>query len=722
MAPSSGQQFAGQQQNLNPYQTGTSQWAQSNGNSNNNNRLNANIRQRPSGSSPGDPVDLFNQRDSFAGNNANTGAGSEPSAQQNYFERLSSIELLFLISSLMFLVLLTLGLVGSFYCFRRQANQGQRASAILKRKRRYLSPAAGPTLQQYQSQRRQHPVSASPSPGSDLSGRGLLAGSSSSLSAAGHMGYLYNRAYQPEPPSGNLQRYLAAAAGGSHYGSQFVTSADPQRPMSIRGPARPANDAGHLRRQQAPVLGRRDTIYGYAGGLARGQARHLSPVSHAGGQHQLHKLAQAKLRSSTFAKSQTELQPDRPLLLFNSDTSHYAGPQPDHHYRGRPLMRAKLQQVDTGGPTLVSAKYALVNKSRSEQQHQHGGRRAQQVAEQEALGDRQQLWRAKSLSSVQQVSDDMRAIDRRPYPVGGTLSRHEHANSNQHRHHYLAPVHLSEKELRYGGYDAKQRGGLAADFSASSGGSCSESEPEPDNNQPRLALDGQSQFQQKPKPKLLLKSIEDSYITNFTEIHEQEYVKRDSMRPLSMAAWRAMQPKLNQSGGKNGGDPDDGDDDGGRFSSEKDREEEEAEEEREEDQRYPSAQTNLRSLTELDVNFSRSPESAKSSLRPAISMDQVPNMDDRNQSGRARVVEQQPMTGTSNQPPERSISVPDVGTGKQVNQATRNNANTSATSSSSAFKGHQSPDLILSPDYEYHRLELESSASQTSPHNSVSYV
>lgn len=63
-----------------------------------------------------------------------TGTGNSRQPAGSYLERLSSVELLFLISSLMFLVLLALGLAGSFYCFRRQAAQQSRAraSAILR--------------------------------------------------------------------------------------------------------------------------------------------------------------------------------------------------------------------------------------------------------------------------------------------------------------------------------------------------------------------------------------------------------------------------------------------------------------------------------------------------------------------------------------------------------------------------------------------------------------
>lgn len=718
VAPSGGGQQFGQQ--LNPYQAATG------------NRPGASIRQpqqqRPSNNQL--PADLFDQRNSFVAGQGVAMEGSAATQQPNYFERLSSIELLFLISSLMFLVLLTLGLAGSFYCFRRQAHQrasGQRASAILKRKRRYLSPAAmaGPTLQQYQRQQQQRggplaPISASPSPGSDLSGRGLLAGSSSSLSAIGHPAGLphYNRAYQPEPPSGSMQRFLASA-GGHHYASQFSADAQPHQ-VGVRGFVRggPTADSTHHKRAQPPVMGRRDTIYSQANGggvpvVPRGQpARHQHPP----------RIAQTKLMGSTFAGGRLEPeQPTdgQPLLLLNSGPAHYGPQEPHHQYRGRPAMRAKLQHE----PGLVSAQYALVNKP-----HQHHLRAA------EIYGDQQQLWRAKSLSSVQQVSDGMRDFERKPYPIGGTLSRHKQAIGDQHRHHHLAPVRLSERELRRAEYEDLKH---ELQFSASSSGSCSESEAEPNNNNQsnnineflranaRGSLGEKQRPKLKPKPKILLKSIEDSYITNFTEIHEQEYMKRDTMRPLSMAAWRAVQPPTSKPNAHKDAymearyDED-------RSGSERDREQEEEEEE----QRYPSAQTNLRSLTELDVNFARLPESGKSSLRPTVSMDHVLKLGlsgVEGQASRPKMAQQAQgfeQSGVGAHPPERSNSVPDVGASSQADESMRATGQRLGPnqSSSSALARPQSPDLILSPDYDYDRLELKSTDSPSSTHNSVSYV
>lgn len=102
------------------------------------------------------------------------------------------------------------------------------------------------------------------------------------------------------------------------------------------------------------------------------------------------------------------------------------------------------------------------------------------------------------------------------------------------------------------------------------------------------------------KPRLILKSIDDTFITNVTEIHEQEYMKSDAMgKPMSWADWAAAsnaaarRSRLGQTRGQ------------------------QREEETDEDDAEACGfhQANLRSLTELDVNFAKSLQRSRSDDR-----------------------------------------------------------------------------------------------------------
>lgn len=831
---------------------------------------NQNLRQRPDLSNLPEsnnnqqppPIDIFNQRNSINSpnfnqnaasfpdniiNNRGGGGGSATKATTNalsYFERLSSIELLFLISSLMFLVLLALGLVGSYYCFRRQVNQNKqnRASAILRRKHRYLNSLDhrhnhGATLinpptilqpptnkytnantalrqQQYSTHHQHlnlnpahqhhyshyqlprqinqhHHHSNSTSPDSDLSGQNLI------------------------EPKGS-QRFNSGGQENRAFllnGNSFSTLPDSTQHQTSSYRAGSGGGGGILVKQ--PVVGRRNTgaqHYGYSNGAVPGQVRdrdrdrdvpvsgrqqrHLSP-SRTIVQYQANKSHKWPQNFSEF-NYQTQPDHDGPLLsdgypadeLIGQDEPEYSNTT--RSLRFKDMNRGGSKIAPATGASLIPAKYAFVNKARARLETSGIKKRDQEDSSYYTRRDPSlQLWRAKSMSAVNRGEARSNKMSQATsgglvLPLGGTLSRHEHSGgrNNYRRRQPVSGIGgsqsilTSEERARFNDINychsnrVSGKALLMKDAATTinsndhdHNGSFSD---EQNNNLSEILM------QDKPMSNIVLKSIEDAYITNFTEIYEQEYMKRDSTRPLALSEWRSMQPRAKiiknnhlvcnsnleanvhqqqarlkrgianytdytdtESSSDGGG--------GGKLVSAQTTSDEDDEE-----QRYLSTGvTNLRSLTELDVNFAKSlptltnPTTATATLatgrdsspllKPAASFDRIlvgGNVDDNAEEGLKK---------------QRSNSVPEVrikgetttsggggGGGKKNAEKEENNSKSEASMETGVIDGgetfqarqrRESPDLILSPDYDYSRLEFEppDEASKSS-HNSVSYV
>ena len=98
------------------------------------------------------------------------------------------------------------------------------------------------------------------------------------------------------------------------------------------------------------------------------------------------------------------------------------------------------------------------------------------------------------------------------------------------------------------------------------------------------------------KPRLLLQSIDDTFITKVTEVHEQEWMKRDEMdKPLGWPQWAAASARASRRRRR--------DRDGEHEPSSIESADNERRQTDDEGQRHKSK---LRSLTELDVNFAKS--------------------------------------------------------------------------------------------------------------------
>lgn len=552
-------------------------------------------------------ADPFNQRNSalldpsIAGNQQDPGRSGFP-----FISGLSSIELLFLISTLMFLVLLALGLTASYYCFRRHANRRstERASAILKRKRRYVSPsnllsahqaaaaAAAAANAPSNMQHHYYPGGQQPSsPDSDLSARSLL--------AAGHYAptparYALNRAFVPDQPK--PKQYAAISSHPTY--KQQVIGRRGETAYAQPGYPQPHYLATHRRSSQFSPM-----VSGYATGRA--------------------------------GKERWPL-----YLINNAEESNNAS---------QSLSLSRAKSLSSVNHPALQRQWAAAT----------GGRRGGQPATvSRACGPVRWSSEADDRASTIRVSNSQRR-HRKQSPATDALGKSdkldlEMNNNNNDTDHveYLAVKHH--------------------------------------------------------KPKLVLKSIEDSFITNVTEIHEQEYTKRDSLRPLDLAEWRSMQPqvmkkrhrKRSSSTSDNSG-VDDLLPSPPLLSGEQGRKVASGEDE---DFYLSEANANLRSLTELDVNFARSllagpslappPQQTTDFLRPAVSADQLAQSDYATPTSLA----------ASRQGERRASSVPEV-----------------AVERDSSRPLSESPDLILSPEYDCSRLELARPKSSLSQ-NSVSYV
>ena len=505
-------------------------------------------------------------------------------------ERFASIELLFLISTLMFLVLLALGLAGSYLCLRRHRQAlgaKDRAGAILRRKRRHLSsspvqvqplaaPAASHPPHRYGAHHHRHLLPAT----------GAAGGHTNRALYANQKQLFVPFAGAPSSPESELsdQVLLPAAPGGALAGG--VPTGGSSYTLARRDPT-------HGYAPPSVVLGRRDELY--AGQQVAGRPRpHHQPDEPAPEQHRHRTLGRASTRE--------------PLLKLATGSRQQVA--------GEPHRAQSMQQLD------------------QDQRRAHLG----------AVWDNEPgAGRAATLAR-QRLPVRPRQAARPAAPVG--------------RPRQLAREHH---------FDIRQLHRPAS----RSGGSASDSEAETNNNHNHWReADSKPEAAQLAKggrPRLVLKSIEDSFVTNFTEIYEQEYLKRDVTRPLSWLEWRSSQParpaspssQSPPSSSSSRAGPGEEEPAGGGPTS-----------------------GGLRSLTELNVNFAKPPEEPgdEPSERPAV--------------GQSLASEAEPPTTRA-------------GSGGQVEPAAR--------------RGSDGEDLVVSPEYASGRDRLRLVSSPTSQ-DSVSYV
>lgn len=429
-------------------------------------------------------------------------AGPKQAGGQSHFlDRLSSIELLFLISSLMFLVLLALGLATSYYCLSSGAKRGRarrrRAAQLPSLASRRPGDSTG---------------AASLGPALLLSGSGGGGGGQRTLSAD----EMLKRQQQ--------QRHVYPASGHAH-----------------------APTAGWPAAQAAPLL--------YAGG------KQVTPLRRAHTQT----VGRAPLQSSSSPDEATsDLSSGHQVLLPASSTrpSHQALGGATHSL-GRPTKTATLRPLVLGRRGTSSA----------------AGQPAETVYA-ERLGQTS----ANTLGRRYQQQHHQRHLDALGRISGPSAAKPQEAT-------YAASYGLNGRQGRQTG-PARARqwtGGRRGDTGSHTLG--------PECDQSGAASGAGSQ------PRLVLQCIDDTFITKFTEVEEQEYTKSDSMNvPLSWADWAAASnaalraevasrpsasarlPSASSTSISSAGSTADEEDDEARSLQ----------------------QANLRSLTELDVNFAKS--------------------------------------------------------------------------------------------------------------------
>lgn len=603
-------------------------------------------------------------------------------ATSSYFDRLSSIELLLLISLLMFLLLLALGLASGYYFVgarrrRRQraaftessSGRGDKADAILKRKRRFVSPGvagmspaalaqahyeqqqAAASLRQHhmqqllaqQQQQQQHLQRSSPdSDELSTNGHGLLISNRASASLASTLGRRGASQFEP------------SATSGAFVNRAFVDSRE----------------------------------------LAAGRRGQRHASSAIGGRRG---LAEPQYSESTVASRRQR-----------------GAPQPQHRYL---LGQGEFEQPLMAGA--ARAHYAQVNKRQQRDNFGSGLYRASQVYVADDLRyddddddapppqeSGANVTRAKSMSAPRWPA------------AGGSMARKAKVQASEQAHRYASST--------IGRLNASRRAQIGAHFAAHA--------YRPQQDSPRTvsqqasdeAAHGDKQQQQQPK--LVLKSIEDAFITNYTEIREQEYMERDNRRPFSLAEWRAVLARSSatpKSAAPNVAAADTNNNNEERatskhFSADVCEQTQDDDDDDEDllpaqlDRRKSSTQTNLRSLTELDVNF------AKSLLAPVLAQQQQqlktepPDAALRHTASDSKLDERTPNEPHADKQSKSDSGAPAIA--QQHSDSTHN-------------KQPSSPDLIISPDYVDQtdsntrlRLHVGTPDNAVSPHDSVSYV
>lgn len=380
-------------------------------------------------------------------------SSNAPEMSSSFLDRLSSIELLFLISSLMFIVLMALGLTASYYCFRRRRRlqRQQTASSMLRavhRKHAY----AGPNL------------------------------------PAHHHRVI--RQVQPTQQSqyfGGGANEIRAPMTGSSSGRHAHYTAATQPLSSASSPDSDLSGRGHLLHGQ---YARRNQALDFGAGL---------------------RLSKPKPEATTYAtpvggrrNEATTNTIERPSVIgrANQQLRRHLAPTISGK---RPRQQPNISQWRLLPPTTIAAK--------------NGAQSAQRC----------QVYQVPSASfartrSFVDVNESCKAFDN-PDQRGLFEGEPNYRSlSRQHEHKLRQQRAQIQKQQPY--------------LVKSTAGQEASSDDEDDNNNRPSATGGGDTQSNRKAPRLVLKSIDDAYITNITEIVEQEYMERDSTRPLGWSEWR----------------------------------------------------------------------------------------------------------------------------------------------------------------------------------------
>uniref|UniRef100_A0A6G1SLP7 ZP domain-containing protein n=1 Tax=Aceria tosichella TaxID=561515 RepID=A0A6G1SLP7_9ACAR len=718
------------------------------------------------------------------------GAANSPSS---FFDRLTSIELLFLISSLMFLVLLAFGLAGGYYCFSRRNRRETPAGAQLLRRQKKRSYFNSPTSLLTSST----PVPSSataraagqpyyqraaglPPASGRAAGHHMVPVSSSSSRQAHHLldqdlypaaaaggrqpagsyyqQYLHQQQQQQQAPSSpddsdiSGQQLLPAtgSTGGTRPGTRFnylsanTTTAAPITSAHYQSSTLRPHYNHHHHPSGPAIVGRRQAqdlsaVYSHHHQLAGGRR-----AAATAGQQSDRPFGSAALRSSA-----TELRSQSSQQQQQHDQYHNPNHYNHHHLAGtstlgrrgvtnRPIGSGDPLSVADGSSQHHRNQYRINNQNRhhqSQQQKQPPPSKQQQQQRALPLASQTiaanlyyaQMRHAKSLQQLRDKSNIEWSNQDQEDQYQEDYLNDDKIRQKQRQHFYdTSTLTRQDVDGTNSGRTTRESAELRVhDMSAgSSSSTASDSE-----------LDGPDGSDGRNRPKLILKSIEDSFVTNLTEIYGQEYKKRDTTRPLSLAEWRSRQPmRRGPAPGEPGGAPTN---------------HEHAGESQPDDvmEHGTMGQTNLRSLTELDVNF------AKSMLRPTVatlasaSSGQLPQFG----GAQSRPINTSPSTTTTNTtsqqkqaPASSTVSSSGTknikpapasgGTGIAAAAAGTSSVVAAETSKQAAARSSMDDDLVISPDYNHGRLKLRPNNDMERPdgggspggssisHESISYV
>lgn len=494
--------------------------------------------------------------------NQQSPASSISSGPMQFLDRLSSIELLFLISSLMFIVLMALGLAGSYYCLRRRRRMHREQTASNMLRAVHRRAASGRPTQQI------------------LSPRQYAYTPSSSITHHNHLSHHSHHQPHRHLGSGNTTgqssnaHYTTPAATIAALSAPLSSASSPDSDLSGRGHLlNSSTGGGHYARNQLLDYERHT--------LASG--KHHAPVGGRRGKGNNNDLDQQQAgvgRAATLNR--------QPRHLPAHWSTKRARQQPTS---GQWYMLPPPKQPSTGLYRVSEAAPAGSLRRSSTMQHDPS-----QGHDNEAFVCRTRSFVSPAAAAGQVISDendnnnnnnididDQRTLvgdnstELRPPTSQRTTTNYCNSLARQHEH--LLKHQRQQLRRHYLAQQQKDKQQQVTD-------------EDDDNDDPNR------------KARLVLKRIDDSYVTNITEIVEKEYLERDSTRPLGWAEWRraaheaaATGNSRNRSRAKRqnedratSSDSDDSDGDNNYRSS----------------MLASAAGGGMRSLTEVDVDFTRS--------------------------------------------------------------------------------------------------------------------
>lgn len=415
---------------------------------------------------------------------------------QHRFPAGSGLELLLLISSLMFLVLLALALITSYYCFqrRRRRHVSSRAALAPHTSGHFVSTGgySNPGLhssqdsiqhhynnQQYQHQQHQQNRKLNSRLNSFWTPgpEAPVMQGRSTLAHSGQQQALIDQLIQANWPVEGRQAQRVPGTHISHLGAAKLTRWPPEAQLV----------EAHLRAQaQGPPQ-----VPGYA----PYQSMQRQPRHTKGGPDQVpYALVEPRYQQ------QGPRSQDRSGFAANNRRSHqqlyYANGKQEELPAGEHRDSSQRQVAGEAGGSLWRTKSWISERTRSSEERHLTEAWANSVSSGSCQG-------SSSFKGRPQKADEQQA---------GAQSQHR-VSFAARSGPPLSPSNETESP-----------------FSEDSDEYCQEA-----------ALTGhQGPMSPESPPRLLVKSIEDSYIRKLTEIESQEYLSRDSRQSLSLAEWRAL--------------------------------------------------------------------------------------------------------------------------------------------------------------------------------------